>query len=277
MSRRLDGKVALVTGGASGIGAATVRTFVAAGAEVVIADLHEENGAALVAELAGRARYLRTDVTVETDVAGAVAFAHRTFGRFDCIVNNAGIIGGAGSIATMEAAHWRATMAVLLNSVFFGMKHAAAALLAQGEGGTILSTASVASLRGGFGAHPYTTAKHAIVGLVRSVGSELAPHGITVKAVAPGFVVTPLSMASIGVDAQETARLSADRSPMGKPMFAEEIANAFAYLASGEARQITGQLITVDAGVTAAPAKLPSHQGASRFIGPADLVARFSS
>jgi NAD(P)-dependent dehydrogenase (short-subunit alcohol dehydrogenase family) len=223
MIGRLLGKVAVVTGAASGIGAATVRAFVAQGAYVVIADVQDGAGQALAAELGDAAAYCRVDVTLETDVADAIAFARSRFGRFDGIVNNAGMIGGVGSIATMEAVHWRATMAILLDSVFFGVKHAAAVLLDQGHGGAILSTASIAALRGGFGAHPYTTAKHAIIGLTRSAAAELAPHGIRVNAVAPGFVVTPLSIGTFGGPANETARLSAESSPMKQPMFGEEI------------------------------------------------------
>lgn len=273
---RLNGKVAVVTGGASGIGAATVRAFVAEGAYVMIADIQDAAGNELARELVGATFYRHTDVTREADVAGVIGHACKTFGRFDCMVNNAGLVGGTGSIATMETAHWRATMAVLLDGVFFGTKHAAAVLLAQGEGGSILSTASIASLRGGLGAHPYTTAKHAVVGLTRSVAAELAPHDIRVNAVAPGFVVTPLSGGSFGTAAEETARLSADSSPMKQPMFAGEIANAFVYLASDDARQVTGQLLTVDAGATAAPNVARSHHGVSEFRGPSELVARFA-
>jgi len=272
---RLNDKVAVVTGAAGGIGAATARAFVDEGARVIVADVQDERGEALASSLGDAARYLHADVTRETDVAATIAMAQKSFGSFDCIVNNAGLIGAAGSIATMDASHWHASMAALLDSVFFGTKHAAAALIARGAGGSILTTASIASLQGGLGAHPYTTAKHAIVGLTRSVASELAPHRIRVNAVAPGFVVTPLSMGSLGADADETAQRSAAASPMRLPMFPEEIARAFVYLASDDARQVTGQLITVDAGTTAAPNVSRYHEGASRFMGPSDLAERF--
>ena len=271
---RLDGKSAVITGAASGIGEATARKFAAEGARLVLADTDVAKGEALAAEL-GDAVFCRTDVMVEADVAGAVARATETFGRLDCMVNNAGFVGAVGSIRETPHEHWRATLAVLLDGVFFGCKHAARAMHAAGMPGTILNTASVAGLRGGFGAHAYSTAKHAVIGLTRSVASELAPARIRVNAVAPGAVVTPLIQSLTGKDAAALQQLAEKASPLGQAMYPEEIANAFAYLASDEAAQITGQVVTVDAGVTMAPEVANFHLAEAAFLGPQSLLDRW--
>ncbi|MFZ4604927.1 MAG: SDR family oxidoreductase [Caulobacter sp.] len=267
MSDRLNGKVAVVTGGASGIGEATARLFVAEGASVVIADVQADAGEALAAEL-GQASFVHVDITSEAAVAAAVDHAVKRFGRLDCMINNAGFIGAIGSIRTIEAEAWRATMAALLDGVFFGVKHAARVLVKQGGGGSILTTTSIAGLRGGFGAHAYTTAKHAVIGLTRSAAAELAPHRIRVNAVAPGNVISPLSLALVGGDAEAMDRMAAEASPMKLAMYPPETAEAFAYLASDGARQVTGQVLVVDAGLTMAPEIPFFHTAEPGFIGP---------
>ena len=156
---RLDGKVAVITGGASGIGEATVRLFVEEGARCVIADLQDDRGNALASDLGGLAAYRRTDVTVEDDVKAAVTLAASKFGRLDCIFNNAGIVGTVGPIEDTPADEYDATMNVLLRGPFFGMKHAAPVMKSQGTGGSIISTASVAGVTGGDGPHIYSAAK----------------------------------------------------------------------------------------------------------------------
>ncbi len=272
MSGRLDGKVAIVTGGASGIGEGIARLFAAEGARLVIADVQDEAGAALADEL-GAACFVRTDVSSEAAVAAAVDHAVAHFGRLDCMINNAGFIGAVGPIAETPYRHWQATMAVLVDGVFFGIKHAARVMKHQGEGGTILTTSSVAGLRGGFGAHAYTTAKHAVIGLTRSAAAELAPQRIRVNAVSPGNVLSALSLSLIGADAETADRMAAEASPLGVALYPREIAPAFAYLASDESMHVTGQVITVDAGLTMAPEIPGFHKIAPAFLGPAAMVA----
>ena len=275
MGARLDGKVAIVTGGASGIGEATARMFAAEGARLVIADMDGSAGETLAKEL-GDAFFCRTDVTLEDEVANVVAYAVDRYGRLDCMVNNAGIVGAIGSICDTPYNHWKATLAVLLDGVFFGCKHAARAMLASSTRGTILNTASVAGLRGGFGAHAYSTAKHAVIGLTRSVASELAPHGVRANAVAPGAVVTPLIEAITGADGDTLRGLAAQASPLGQATYPRDIAGAFTYLASDDATHVTGEVLTVDAGSMMAPEVADFHKAVATFLGPQGLLERIN-
>lgn len=261
---RLDGKVAVITGGASGIGAGTVRRFVEEGAVCVVGDIQVEPGQALADELGDAAVFLRTDVTVEDDVRGAVELAVEHFGRIDCIVNNAGIIGAMGSITDTSIDSWNDTVAVLLTSVFLGMKHAGAAMVRQGGGGSIVSLSSTAGVVGGLGPHAYTAAKHGVVGLTKSVANELAPHGIRVNAIAPGNTVTAMTASVIAgdhADLERTAELIGAGSPLGYPGLPVDIANAALFLASDESRYVSGHLLVVDAGQTTAGLKAsPMHR-----------------
>lgn len=266
MAGRLAGKVALVTGAASGLGAATARAFAAAGASVVVADIQAGPGDALAREL-GNAAFIRTDVTVEDEVAAAVDVAVARFGRLDCCVNNAGVVGAIGSIRDTSQADWDRTIAVLLRSVFFGMKHAARVMVPQGSG-CILAMSSVAGVAGGLGPHVYTAAKHGVVGLVHSVASELAPLGIRVNAVAPGSVVTPLvAEVSGGMDAA-IAR-SVARSPMRAPLMPQDIAAGLLYLASDDGARITGQTLVIDGGLTGCGFGADYHSRPASFMGGA--------
>ena len=247
---RLGGKVAVITGAASGIGAGTVRRFVAEGARCVIADVQDEPGHALAAELGDSARYLHADVAVEADVANLVDAAVEHFGRLDCMFNNAGILGAVGPIAETESAAWRRTIDVLLTSVFFGIKYAARVMIPQGSG-TILNTTSTAGLRAGLGPHLYTTAKHGVVGLTQSVATELGRHGIRVNAIAPGATVSGMTAYVSTGDAtalDEASRRIARNVPLGRPGYPQDIANAALYLASDEASWVNGAVLVVDAG-----------------------------
>ena len=260
MGNRLEGKVAVITGGSSGIGEGTVRRFVEEGASVVIADLQDDAGRALCAQLGAATRFIHCDVTVEADVAAAVDLAVADFGRLDIMFNNAGIVGAIGRIADTTADAWNRSVAVLLNGAFHGMKHAARVMTDQGSG-VILSTASTAGLMGGLGPHAYTACKHAIIGLTKSVASELASKGIRVNAIAPGNTTTAMTAATITGDPNDletTNQRIAAGSLLGIAGQPSDIANAALYLASDESRYVSGHCLVVDAGQT-------TNGGAGRF------------
>jgi NAD(P)-dependent dehydrogenase (short-subunit alcohol dehydrogenase family) len=261
VSGKLSGRVAVVTGGASGIGEATVRRFVAEGARVVISDRQTDRGAALATELGPDAVFVETDVTDESSVANAVASATARFGRLDVMFNNAGIIGVTGPIATIDADAYRHTMAVLIDSVVFGMKHAASAMIQQGEGGAIVSTSSVAGVAGGLGAHTYSTAKAAVIGLTQSVAAEMWPHHIRVNAVLPGKIMTPMTAEIRARGANSTGtppqvdtpeQMHADRRA-----YPADIAAAVLFLVSDEGRFVTGESMLVDGGLVRAGGPSP--------------------
>lgn len=273
---RLAGRVAVVTGGASGIGAGTVERLVADGASVVIADIQAEAGKALADRLGAATRFVQTDVTSEADVEGAVAAAVENFGRLDLMFANAGIIGAYGSIATMRASDVDLTFAVDLKGPLLAMKHAARVMMPQ-RAGVILATSSPAGVVGGVGAHAYSAAKAGIVGLVRSVAAEMRPYGIRVNAIVPGAIVSAMTADLVTGDPlalDQTARaLSADALLPGPPGQPADIAAAVSFLASDDARFITGHTLTVDAGLTSITGPSPMAigkwaQGGSA-IGPA--------
>jgi NAD(P)-dependent dehydrogenase (short-subunit alcohol dehydrogenase family) len=238
--------VAVITGAASGLGEAAARRFAADGARVVLGDIQVERGTGLAAELGGD--FLRCDVTDEADVEALVAAAVERHGRLDCMINNAGQLGALGSVTEIDASAWDRTIAVLLTSVFYGMKHAGRVMREQREG-CILSTTSVAGLAA-LGPHVYTAAKHGVIGLTLSVASELAEYGVRVNAVAPGNVPTRMTELAYG-DAEAMLRAAEARNPLKRVVSAEEVAGALAYLAGADGRNITGQVLAIDAGLTA--------------------------
>jgi NAD(P)-dependent dehydrogenase (short-subunit alcohol dehydrogenase family) len=253
MAGRLDGKVAVITGGGNGIGRATALRFLDEGARVVVADLNEDTGRETLelasrAGAAERARFVRTDVAIEADVAAAVALATRAFGRLDVMFNNAGVAGAFGPITHIDEADWDYTFDVLVKGVFLGMKHAARALKAQGSGGVILSTASIAGLSGGDGPQAYSAAKAAVINLTRAVAVELAPQRIRVNAICPGGILTPLIHRG-NVEAMRP--LLEKFQPWPDAGMPENIAGAALFLASDDAAFVTGEALVVDGGAVA--------------------------
>ncbi|HEX6211628.1 MAG TPA: glucose 1-dehydrogenase [Methylomirabilota bacterium] len=253
---RLAGKVALVTGGGSGIGEATVRLFMAEGASVVIADIQDDRARRVVGELGARAAYVHTDVRREADVQAAVAETVRQFGRLDCIVNNAGYGGVGGRIAEIPVEGFDETLAVLLRGVFLGMKHAAPVMKAQG-GGSIISTASVAGIITGLGPHIYSVAKAAVIHLTRSVAMELGEHNVRVNCICPGAIATPIFGKGLGLSderAEEIVPLMKgvleNLQPIKRAGLPDDIAQAALWLASDDSTFVNGHALVVDGGLT---------------------------
>ena len=253
MSNRLEGKVAVVTGASSGIGEASARRFVEEGCKVVLGDIQADIGAALADELGPGVVFAQCNVTVEDEVSNLVDVAVKEFGQLDVIFNNAGIVGAIGPIETTLEAEWSATLAVLLNGVFFGMKHAARVMKPRNSG-SIISMSSVAGLTGGLGPHAYSAAKHAVVGLTKNVGAELCGNGIRVNAIAPYSMATPMVAEAYLHDhnaIDEATKMLTDESPLvGRPGLATDVANAALWLASDESGYTTGHTLTTDAGIT---------------------------
>ncbi|HAW90638.1 MAG TPA: short-chain dehydrogenase [Gemmatimonadetes bacterium] len=250
MSGRLDGMVAVITGAASGIGAGTARRFVDEGASVVLADIQQEIGESLAAELGDSAAFALTDVTSEDDVAAAVGMAVARWGQLDVMFNNAGILGAVGSIADTSVEDWERTISVLLTGAFLGSKHAARVMIPKGSG-SIINTSSIAGITGGLAPHAYSTAKRGVIGLTQTVASEMAAHGIRVNAIAPGNTVSAMTadvMTGDHSNLEQAAAVIQSKSPLGIAGEAGDIAGAAVYLASDEARYITGHTLVIDGG-----------------------------
>lgn len=246
---KFEGQCVVVTGGASGIGEATVRGIVAEGGSVVVADLQEQQGQALVEALGTATAFIVTDVTVEDDIVAAIELAQSRFGPLTGMVNNAGIVGAVGSIMDTPVEAYDRTMAILSRAVFVGTKHAARAM-AKNKKGAIVSLASTAGVMGGLGPHVYSMAKHGVVGLTKSAAAELSSHGIRVNAVAPGGTVTPMTNALGDNTPETTAAMIASTSPLGFACMPDDIANGIMYLLSDDARYVTGHTLVIDAGAT---------------------------
>lgn len=257
MAGELDGKVAIVTGGVSGIGLAAVELFLAEGARVVAADIDDAAGEEIVQRLGENVRYVHTDVTSEDEIAALVASAVAAFGGLDIMFNNAGAGGDPSPIADLTPEGFAKTTALLVNSVLWGTKHAIAQFRRQGRPGTIVSTTSAAGLQPGWGGPSYTISKHAVVGIVREAALEVANEGIRVNAVAPGITLTPIMPKTFGVPRERSDEflgfLDAEVGPMqplGRMATAQEIAEAALWLASGRSSYVTGHILPVTGGAT---------------------------
>jgi NAD(P)-dependent dehydrogenase (short-subunit alcohol dehydrogenase family) len=259
---RLTGKVAVITGGASGMGRATALRFLAEGASVVIADMNEGTAKetlelAAKSGAAERAAFARVNVADEDDVAAAVERAQDQFGGIDCMFNNAGIGGAIGSLLEIDVEDWDATCAVLLRGVFLGIKHAGRAMKASGRGGSIINTASVAGLSGGAGPACYSACKAGVINLTRAAALELAPLRVRVNAICPGGILTPLIHRGQEALARERLEKLQPWPELGR---ADHIASAALYLASDESAFVTGESLVVDGGLTAAGPSLPNRR-----------------
>jgi NAD(P)-dependent dehydrogenase (short-subunit alcohol dehydrogenase family) len=251
---RLQDQVAVVTGGARGIGAGIVRRFVEEGAQVVFSDLLDEKGKALEEELGKNVAFYQADATSASDTEALMNFAVERFGRLNCVVNNAGAGGVRGPIAETPVEGFDRSIALLLRGPFLGIKYAVPHM----ESGTIINIASISGITAGYSPHIYTAGKFGVVGLTKSVALELAERGIRVNAICPGRIATaifsrilPDMPADLVERAPEIAEpWLAEGVPLGRAGFPADIANTALWLASNESSYITGQALVVDGGLT---------------------------
>jgi NAD(P)-dependent dehydrogenase (short-subunit alcohol dehydrogenase family) len=250
---RLQGKVAVITGAASGIGAATARRFKEEGCALILGDIQSDLGHDLANALGDRVFFEHCNVTLEADVKKLVDRALSAFGQLDIMFNNAGIVGAKGPIDQTPADEWRITTDILINGVFYGVKHAAA-VMKQQRSGSIINMSSVAGVMGGLAPHAYTTAKHAVIGLTTSASAELCQHNVRVNAIAPFSMATPMVADAHLQDhhaTDEVAKTLAANSPLpGRAGTALDVANAALWLGSDESGYTSGLTLTTDAGVT---------------------------
>jgi NAD(P)-dependent dehydrogenase (short-subunit alcohol dehydrogenase family) len=259
MAGRLEGKVAVITGAASGIGRGTVDLFVKEGARVVAADIQDDKGARIEEEHKGKAIYVRCDVSQESDIAKAVDTAAKKFGRLDCLFNNAGTGGARDAADAVTAEGFDSVMHLHVRAALFGIKYAVPAMKKSG-GGAIISTASVAGLQAGYGPILYSIAKGAIIHMTRVTAAQLAEHRIRVNCICPGLIATNIFAQGLGIPSQlaETridaiAEAATQSQPIHRGGRPRDIAEAALYLASDGADWVTGQALTVDGGLTLGP------------------------
>lgn len=259
MSGRLQGKVAVITGAASGIGEATVELFVAEGCQVLAADKNEEAGAALAARLGPAVHFMPCDVTDCAQLKAAIDGAAAQFGGLDILFSNAGAGGTASGVADFDPASWDFTQALLLRSVAAGAAYVVPHMQRRG-GGAIVNTSSISALQSGYAPLCYSVAKAGVLHYTRVAAAELAPQRIRINAVVPGFIATrifgglmQLDHDKAGALAAQIAERSGTANPVGRSGLPSDIAEAVLYLASDAAGFITGTHITVDGGITIGP------------------------
>jgi NAD(P)-dependent dehydrogenase (short-subunit alcohol dehydrogenase family) len=260
MSQDLSGKVAIVTGGASGIGRATVELFVQEGARVVIADVDAAGGEEVAAKLGAAAAFKRTDVAQANEVQALVDFALTRFGGLHVMFNNAGISDGAyGSFLEDDFKAFQRVMAVDLLGVMLGSQRAARHMAKSG-GGSIINTTSTAAIKAGGGVMTYRAAKAGVIQFSRSIAIELAAHGIRVNCIAPGHIPTGMT----SYDMSQVIRVNQPLQRQGMPI---DVAYAALYLASDRSAQVTGVVLPVDGGTTAGSPASPLRAGMAARTG----------
>ncbi|XP_022144617.1 secoisolariciresinol dehydrogenase-like [Momordica charantia] len=248
--KRLEGKVALITGGASGIGECTARVFAHHGAKVVIADIQDDLGHSVCKVLgSSNSLYVHCDVTDESHIKNAIHKAIEAFGKLDIMFNNAGIADASKPrIIDNEKEDFERVLSINVTGVFLGIKHAAQAMIPT-RSGSIISTASVASYVGGAASHAYTCSKHAVVGLTKNAAVELGQFGIRVNCLSPYALATPLATKFVGLDNEEFENsMNSKANLKGVTLKAEDVANAALFLASDEAKYVSGHNLLIDGG-----------------------------
>ncbi|XP_021821100.1 short-chain dehydrogenase reductase ATA1 [Prunus avium] len=257
--KRLGNKVAVITGGARGIGAATAKLFADHGAHVVIADILDDLGATLADNIGGR--YVHCDVAKEADIESAIELALKWKGRIDIMFNNAGVAGPTGSITSLDMENVKHLLSVNVLGVMHGIKHAAAAMIKGQIGGSILCTSSSAAIMGGLGGHAYTLSKEAINGLVRSAACELGVHGIRVNCISPHGVPSEMLVSAyrehlgkMDMKAEDVSKIVGERGSLlrGRCATVEDVAEAALFVASEDAGFITAHNLVLDGGYTSA-------------------------
>ncbi|KNA21954.1 hypothetical protein SOVF_038590 [Spinacia oleracea] len=261
-AQRLKGKVAIITGGASGFGKTTAELFVEHGAKVVIADVQDELGLSLCNQIITwfnnndnddeeLITYIHCDISNENDVKDLVDFTIAKHGKLDIMFNNAGIFGDPNpSILTTTNENFKRVFETNVYGSFLGAKYAARAMI-QGKSGVILFTSSIAAITAGQAPHAYTVSKHAIIGLMKNLCVEMGQYGIRVNAISPGAVSTPLAIKALGIDKDTMDGLISECAVLkGAALEALDVANAALFLASDEAKFVTGANFVLDGGYT---------------------------
>ncbi|NCL77798.1 Dihydroanticapsin 7-dehydrogenase [Rhodococcus sp. YH1] len=257
VSRELNGKVAVVTGGAGGIGRAVTEAFVDNGAVVLVGDIDDHRGAEVADTHPGSIVFHHTDVTCETDIQALVAAAVDTFGRIDIMVNNAGALGGQGRLLDVDADSFTRTSDLLLRSVLLGHKHAGQRMKAQGTGGSIVSISSIATTLAGIGSVSYSAVKAGIEQIARAASHELGRYAIRSNVITPGVILTPILAQATRLGRERhnefldrLAPRLGELHPLGRAGTVQDIADVAVFLAGDRSGFVTGQSLTVDGGLT---------------------------